>query len=70
LGEAAGEGFAGALAAGATDGIGFELITGDGTVAAPGAMVGVGEGWATLISSTSKIKVAFGPIVCPAPRSP
>ena len=44
FGEAEGEGFAGALAAGATDGMGFELIAGDGTVAAPGAMVGVGEG--------------------------
>src|SRR4051812_43834267 len=38
--------------------------------APPGATVAAGSGGLTLKSSTSKIRVAFGPISRPAPRSP
>src|SRR6476469_8512154 len=70
LAEGDGEGFAGALGAAEVVGIGFAagVVPGTCVVGAPGAMVG--DGWAMLSSSTSKIRVALGPIVWPAPRSP
>src|SRR5215218_3392398 len=64
LADAVGEGFAGALGAAEVVGAGLVagLVAGEGAIAVPGAMVGVGDGWVMLSSSTSKIRVAFGPI--------
>ena len=67
--ETAGEGLAAGLVAtdGAADGFAAGLVAGAG---APGATVAAGSGGLMLTSSTSKIRVAFGPMSWPAPRSP
>lgn len=77
FGDADGEGLAGeaagliAVAAGDVEGAGFAagVVPGEAP-AAPGATVAGTSGGLMLRSSTSKIRVAFGPISRPAPRSP
>ena len=85
MAEVEGDGFAGAVGAAETDGFAAGLVVteeagdtdADGFVAglmagagAPGATVAAGSGALMLRSSTSKIRVAFGPMSWPAPRSP
>lgn len=83
LAEAEGDGFAGAVGAAETDGFAAGVVAAEGDIdtdgfaaglmagaGAPGATVADGSGALMLRSSTSKIRVAFGPISWPAPRSP
>jgi hypothetical protein len=69
--DAEGDGLAGAVGAAGADADGFAagLVDAPGA-AAPGATVATGSGALMLSSSTSKVRVALGPMSWPAPRSP